>query len=85
MGASPAKCGRSRWEALLAFMHAVSLRHDSIVTVAPTFHFQVVTTDPDDNKFRDCAIVANADWRITEEARFAPLAEAGGNEWRVIP
>jgi predicted nucleic acid-binding protein len=31
----------------------------------------------DDNIFSDCAITAQADYLLTEDAHFAPLAEAG--------
>jgi len=33
--------------------------------------------DPDDNIFTDCAITAGADFLITEDRHFAPLANAG--------
>jgi predicted nucleic acid-binding protein len=33
--------------------------------------------DADDNKFANCAIVAHADFIITEDKHFAPLANAG--------
>ena len=80
-----ARSGRSRWEALLRFMHAVSLRHGSIVRVSPSFCFRIVTADPDDNKFSDCAIVANADWIITEDAHFKPLVGAGYKPQPITP
>ena len=80
-----ARSGRSRWEALLRFMQAVSLRHGSIMRVSPSFHFRIVTADPDDNKFTDCAITANADYVITEDAHFKPLAEAGYQPQPITP
>jgi predicted nucleic acid-binding protein len=36
-----------------------------------------LTADPDDNIFTDCAITAHADYLVTEDAHFAPVAEAG--------
>lgn len=80
-----ARSGRSRWEGLLRLMHSVSLRHGSVLAVSPSFYFEVVTADPNDNKFSDCAIIANADWLITEDAHFAPLANAGYRPKPITP
>ena len=80
-----ARSGRSRWEALLRFMHAVSLRHGSIMRVSPSFCFRIVTADPDDNKFTDCAITAHAGYVITEDAHFKPLTDAGCKPQPITP
>ena len=40
---------------------------------APHFHFYLIEQDPDDNKFVDCAIVAGADYIVTEDAHFRVL------------
>ncbi len=80
-----ARSGRARWEVLMRFMHAASLRHGSIVLVSPSFQFHLIVTDPDDNKFTDCAIAANADWLITDDAHFAPLAVAGYKPQPIAP
>ena len=37
------------------------------------FNFTVITTDPDDNKFVDCAIASNADFIITNDNHFSIL------------
>lgn len=37
------------------------------------FRFQLIESDPDDNKFVDCAIAANADYIVTEDTHFNPL------------
>lgn len=34
------------------------------------FRFQLIKSDPDDNKFVDCAITANAEYIVTEDAHF---------------
>lgn len=36
----------------------------------PSFHFNLINTDPDDNKFVDCAIVANASYIVSEDTHF---------------
>lgn len=37
------------------------------------FHWNLITQDPDDNKFVDCAIVANADFIVSEDRHFKEL------------
>jgi predicted nucleic acid-binding protein len=58
-------------------MDLAELTSGNLVRVTPSFQFRVVTADPDDNIFTDCAITASADYLLTEDAHFAPLADAG--------
>jgi predicted nucleic acid-binding protein len=44
-----------------------------VVPVNPTFHFNLISADPDDNKFVDCAIVANADYIVTSDHHYDVL------------
>ncbi len=39
----------------------------------PHFRFRLIEQDPDDNKFVDCAIVAGADYIVSEDAHFRIL------------
>lgn len=41
----------------------------------PQYHFHLITQDPDDNKFVDCAIIANADYIVSEDAHFRVLSD----------
>ena len=41
----------------------------------PHFHFGLIEQDPDDNKFVDCAIIAGADYIVSEDAHFRVLSE----------
>ena len=41
--------------------------------VEPTFFYHMITADPDDNKFVDCAIKANARYIVTEDRHFNVL------------
>ena len=43
--------------------------------VAPSFHFHLITADPDDNKFVDCAIAAEAEYIVTNDKHFNPLKD----------
>jgi len=48
----------------------VILNSENVVFVHPAFRFNLITTDPDDNKFVDCAIVANADYIVSQDTHF---------------
>jgi len=48
----------------------VILNSENVVFVYPAFRFNLIPADPDDNKFVDCAIVANADYIVSQDAHF---------------
>ena len=39
------------------------------------FRFGLIDSDPDDNKFVDCSIVANAEYIVTNDAHFDVLRD----------
>lgn len=41
----------------------------------PAFRWKLISGDPDDNKFVDCAIAANADYIVTNDKHFNILKE----------
>lgn len=41
----------------------------------PHFRFGLIEQDPDDNKFVDCAIIANADYIVSEDTHFRVLED----------
>ena len=43
------------------------LRANNVVRVDAQFRFNLITADIDDNKFVDCAIIANADYIVSED------------------
>jgi uncharacterized protein len=49
----------------------------SCIEVSPSFRFQVITPDADDNKFSDCAIAGDADFVVTEDRHFSALTTSG--------
>lgn len=49
------------------------LRANNVIRVDAQFRFNLIKADVDDNKFVDCAIVANADYIVTEDAHFNVL------------
>ena len=45
----------------------------NIERINPTFRFNLITADPDDNKFVDCAIRAGATYIVSNDHHFAEL------------
>lgn len=43
--------------------------------VTPYYHFNLITADPDDNKFVDCAVAANARYIVTEDRHYNILKQ----------
>lgn len=39
----------------------------------PQYRFHLIEKDPDDNKFVDCAIIANADYIVSDDSHFQVL------------
>ncbi|MBR5167513.1 MAG: putative toxin-antitoxin system toxin component, PIN family [Salinivirgaceae bacterium] len=45
--------------------------------VTPYYKFNIIKIDPDDNKFVDCAVAANAHFIVTDDRHFNVLFELG--------
>ena len=45
----------------------------NVIRISPAFRFNMITTDPDDNKFVDCAFAANAAFIVSEDSHFEAL------------
>ena len=51
------------------------LNSENVELVTPFYHFELITEDHDDNKFVDCAIVANATFIVSDDKHFKPLSQ----------
>ena len=51
----------------------IILRAPNTIKLDAHFRWGVIESDPDDNKFVDCAIVANANFIVTEDNHFNVL------------
>ena len=49
------------------------LASENVMKLDPHYHFHLIKVDEDDNKFVDCAIVANAKYIVTEDRHFDAL------------
>lgn len=56
------------------FVSAI-LNRKNVKKVSPSFSFRLIEADVDDNKFVDCAIVANARYIVTEDHHYDILKD----------
>lgn len=71
------QAGAARWNLVESLFSRLFTEHRTLLYIEPHFRFQVVTADPDDNKFVDCAIAAQADFIVTDDEHFQRLRTAG--------
>ncbi|MBQ7734909.1 MAG: putative toxin-antitoxin system toxin component, PIN family [Bacteroidales bacterium] len=46
------------------------INSDYVEMIIPYYHLQMITTDPDDNKFVDCAVAARARYIVSNDRHF---------------
>lgn len=51
----------------------IIMTRSNVLHIDPHFRFGLITADPDDNKFVDCAIAANAKYIVTQDHHFDVL------------
>lgn len=51
------------------------LNQKNVNLVDPHFRMRIITADPDDNKFVDCAFAAGADYLVSEDSHFRVLRD----------
>ena len=51
------------------------MERNNVRQIVPSYKWNLITIDPDDNKFVDCAIAANARFIVTEDHHFNVLKE----------
>lgn len=51
------------------------LKRSNVERINPYFHWQLITTDPDDNKFVDCAFAAGAAYIVSDDSHFDVLRD----------
>jgi uncharacterized protein len=79
-----AKAGQAAWLTVAAFLDLLDAS-GNLLCISPHYQFHIIGSDPDDNAFTDCAIAAHADYLITEDRHFAPLAGAGYKPQPITP
>jgi len=51
------------------------LKRKNVLRIDPHFHLELITADPDDNKFVDCAFAANATYIVSDDTHYDILRE----------
>ena len=51
------------------------MERNNVKQITPYYKWNLITADPDDNKFVDCAIASNARFIVTEDHHFNVLKE----------
>ena len=60
------------------------LKRKNVLRIDPYFHWNLISADPDDNKFVDCAFAANATYIVSDDAHFDVLRNMSFPELMVI-
>ncbi len=59
--------------AVAAMILQIIVQSPNTKRVEAYYHWNLITSDPDDNKFVDCAIPANADYIVSDDKHFNEL------------
>lgn len=59
------------------YVLGVTTNNPETLFVTPYYHFTVIHSDPDDDKFVDCAVAANAKYIVTEDSHYNVLKSIG--------
>ena len=60
------------------------LKSKNVQFVNTYFHWNLITTDPDDNKFVDCAFASNATYIVSNDVHFDVLRDVTFPELMVL-
>ena len=77
--------GVRAWEKVARMLEVISQLRGTLRMISPSFRFRTITGDPDDDAFAGCAIVADADWIVTEDHHFEVLQSAGYKPRPITP
>ncbi|MBL9145302.1 MAG: putative toxin-antitoxin system toxin component, PIN family [Verrucomicrobiaceae bacterium] len=75
------RTGAARW----TILERLLTLSPHVVRTTPEFHFGLIVDDPDDNKFADCAIAANADFIVTSDHHFDAMLGSGYKPQPITP
>lgn len=77
--------GPGRWPQVWRVLEMTGQLHDNLRRVEPTYNWRLITADPDDDKFADCAIAAEAEWIVTEDRHLDALKHSGHKPQPITP
>lgn len=79
------RIGQRRWQEFRDLLELASVLHGNVRKTYPTYRFHLITACPDDDKFADCAITAEADYIITSDKHFNALIGSGYKPQPITP
>jgi predicted nucleic acid-binding protein len=77
--------GPARWLRVWKALDMTGQLHDNLRRVEPAYNWRLIAADPDDDKFADCAVAAEADWIVTEDDHFDVLKNSGHKPQPITP
>lgn len=66
---------RKTTETFASLVLEVILNNPNTIFIEPFYKFNLIVSDPDDNKFIDCAVAAQAKYIVTEDHHYNILNE----------
>lgn len=75
------RTGTARWGTVSRLLEL----SDNVIRVSPSYRFLLVASDPDDNKFADCAVSAEADYIVTDDYHFGSMRGSGFKPQIITP
>ena len=80
-----ARARAAQWKRFATVLDLSAQLHGNVRQVEPSFHFHLIAADPDDDKFSNWAIAAEADFLVTDDAHFYALRGAGYKPQPITP
>ena len=77
--------GSGMWVRITRIFDLAHQLHGHVRHIEPSFFFRLIAADQDDDKFADCAIAAEADFVVTQDAHFAVLRGSGHKPQPIAP
>lgn len=77
--------GARSWHRVARMMDLGEAVNGNLIRVVTYFQFFAIAGDRDDDKFADCSIAVHADYVITNDKHFRPLANAGYKPQPISP
>ncbi len=65
-------------------LYEILTSSSNVFKIEPSFSLQLIEEDPDDNKFVDCAFVANANYIVTNDKHYIVLKNIDFPKFNVI-
>ena len=79
------RASAAQWRQFAALLDLAQQLHGNVRHVEPSFRFRLIAADADDDKFADCAIAAEADFVVTQDAHFHALRGSGHKPQPIAP